>query len=74
MSQATETSDFKIGDVVQLKSGGILMTVMAVKHGNADKITCTWTEYGQMFDGVRPASIGQQSFPTQILKRAGPGK
>jgi len=69
MSQDTEAPAFKVGDVVQLKSGGIAMTVMEVKSEGEGIVTCIWTEYGQMFDGIRPQAIIRGSFPPQTLKK-----
>ena len=34
-------SDFRIGDVVQLRSGGTRMTV---EHIDGDQVACTWFE------------------------------
>jgi uncharacterized protein YodC (DUF2158 family) len=36
---------FKVGDVVQLKSGGPAMTVQSATY--ADEIVCTWFEKGK---------------------------
>ena len=35
-----ETSKFRVGDVVKLKSGGLMMTVVA--SGTSDYVGCTW--------------------------------
>lgn len=57
---STHASDFKIGDVVQLKSGGPLMTVEKVEGGNVS------TQY---WDSERKAFLGR-TFDFILLKKA----
>jgi len=48
---------FQVGDVVQLKSGGVSMTVEAI---DGDDIACVW------FEGKR---VERNSFPTGTLQK-----
>ena len=50
---------FKPGDVVQLKSGGPVMTVSG-KHAFTDGVICKW------FDGKKPA---EDVFSAELLAR-----
>lgn len=52
---------FKIGDVVQLKSGGPLMTVFEI---DGSSVHCRW------FDGHDEKA---SSFPSEMLKAANTG-
>ena len=54
---------FKIGDIVQLKSGGPLMTVQKVR---TDEVDCMW------FDGS--TLIKNTSFPLDTLVQPKPAK
>lgn len=54
--------EFKVGDVVELKSGGPPMTIQSK---TADKWFCTWTEA----DGTTTGSGFLQS---SLLKKAAP--
>lgn len=54
---------FKIGDVVQLKSGGPLMTVQKVR---TDEVDCMW------FDGN--TLIKNMSFPMETVNHPKPAK
>lgn len=47
---------WKVGDVVQLKSGGEVMTVIRV---NADEVTVTWQVGGKRQDTNYPADAVQ---------------
>ncbi|MEL6238688.1 MAG: DUF2158 domain-containing protein [Pseudomonadota bacterium] len=51
------TSNFQVGDVVRLKSGGPLMTVQQATY--ADNIVCTW--FGEnnkrMTEGFHPRTL-----------------
>ena len=61
-------AQFKIGDVVRLKSGGIRMTVSEVVETEAgEQVSCVWTEYGEMFDGVRPQRLERGQFLSEML-------
>ena len=53
-------ADFKVGDVVQLKSGGPKMTVASTKS-NAAGILCTW------FD---ESDVKSSRFPKEALQSA----
>jgi uncharacterized protein YodC (DUF2158 family) len=57
MSEATV---FEIGDVVRLKSGGHLMTVVSIDQGS---VTCDWSVRGD---------IKSKSFPAAALEPADP--
>ena len=50
-------NSFKVGDVVQLKSGGPIMTVSS-EAGNRGEVGCTW------FDKDDPKS---RDFPAETL-------
>lgn len=56
------TMNFKQGDVVQLKSGGVKMTVVWIPGGN-DSITCIW--YSEQSDTYK-----WEKLPAEILKMA----
>lgn len=57
-------AEFKIGDVVRLKSGGPSMTVAAVGVGiMGDEIYCAW------FEGKKKHA---ESFPPGALEAVGP--
>lgn len=52
--------EFKIGDVVQLKSGGVLMTVGEIKDKN---VSCVW------FAGIESSSLQYATLPNNILTK-----
>jgi uncharacterized protein YodC (DUF2158 family) len=51
---------FKVGDVVRVKSGGNLMTVVSIDQGS---VTCDWSVRGD---------IKSKSFPSAALEEAAP--
>ena len=53
-------AEFKIGDIVALKSGGPLMTVDSVPSGEIQHINCVW------FDDV---TVKRWTFNAEALKR-----
>ena len=55
------TEEFKVGDIVQLRSGGPDMTVLAVPVHPTDKYRCQW------FVGTKP-QVGY--FRPETLKKA----
>ena len=57
-------SDFQPGDVVQLRSGGPLMTVHNLGLGHAD-VHCAW---------VHGAQPGNGAFPAVVLRKVPPSK
>lgn len=59
-----KTSKFKVGDTVQLKSGGPCMTVVNISAGVAVYIRCMW------FDDYSKASA--QDFPEEALTESEP--
>ena len=53
---------FKKGDVVELKSGGMKMTVSKVNEANADgdiMIACVWFDKGKQDGGLFDSSLLQ---------------
>jgi uncharacterized protein YodC (DUF2158 family) len=64
--------EFAVGDVVQLKSGGAIMTVEAVgKHHltQEDIVDCVW------FESVgKKQEVCRDSFPPAALKKSEPFK
>jgi uncharacterized protein YodC (DUF2158 family) len=64
--EGASMADFSVGDIVQLKSGGPLMTIKKIGEYSADKsgtlsAQCTW------FDGKKPYS---EVFPLHTLIKA----
>ena len=57
-------ADFKIGDVVQLKSGGPKMTVDAYRTGG---LTCVWHSKDDTFQhcNIRPETLVKVESPRQ---------
>ncbi len=55
-----EDAVFKLGDVVRVKSGGHLMTVVSIDQGS---VTCDWSVRGD---------IKSKSFPAAALEEAAP--
>ena len=52
---------WKVGDIVRSKSGGVTMTVVKVgNHSSGSEVECTW------FDGKKQA---YQVFPPDALER-----
>lgn len=47
-------SQFKVGDVVRLKSGGPRMTIVSLKAGMTSDHRCSWFEGAQPKDGHFP--------------------
>lgn len=45
----------KVGDVVQLNSGGPMMTVR--EHYEDDKWACTWFDGAEVYSDVFPAAV-----------------
>ena len=63
-------NEFKQGDVVQLRSGGLKMTVKQVRKKSDDVLVeCVWTEYGEMFDGNHQQIQRERAFPQGVLKK-----
>ena len=66
--------NFKLGDVVQLKSGGPSMTVTYV--GSENTLYCKWFEGSKVHEGEFPSSalkrvpedIGQTPFFGEVVK------
>lgn len=54
-------SDFKVGDVVRLRSGGPEMTVTATNLGESKNLRCEWFESG---------SVKISTFPAAALEKA----
>jgi uncharacterized protein YodC (DUF2158 family) len=66
---------FKPGDIVRLKSGGLKMTVSEIVGKENDvTVICLWTEYGDMFDGVRPETIQERGFKPHVIVKVEDGQ
>jgi uncharacterized protein YodC (DUF2158 family) len=61
-------SRFKVGEVVQLKSGGPRMTVTAVPESGEEGgvVQCSWFAHGQQSE-----KINVEDFPPESLDRTG---
>ena len=56
---------FRVGDRVQLKSGGPIMTVRKIYYWNGD-IECNWFEYGTLREGTfRPEQLKREQLQPQ---------
>ena len=58
---------FKVGDTVQLKSGGPIMTVSGFFETDGPRVKCTWFE-----DKLDQRVLQEASFPAEALEAIDP--
>lgn len=56
-------TDFRVGDVVQLRSGGTRMTI---EHIDGDQIACTWFEGKALERAMFVAGALKKYVPMQV--------
>ena len=56
-------TDFRIGDVVQLRSGGTRMTI---EHIDGDQVACTWFEGKKLERATFVAGALMKYVPMQV--------